>query len=68
MSEVAVDSGLNGLLCSAIQHRRLIRFRYKKLERVVEPHDYGIQKYFGYSRGRLPAKAAAGSLAGAGLM
>jgi hypothetical protein len=63
MSEVAVDSGLNELLYGAIQKKRLIRFRYKKMERVVEPHDYGIQngtvrllswQVGGQSSGRIP--------------
>ena len=43
MSEVAVDPGLNDLLYGAIQKKRLIRFTYNKLARIVEPHDYGIQ-------------------------
>ena len=63
MSEVVVDAGLNDLLYSAIQQKRLIRFRYKNLVRVVEPHDYGIQKgkarllswqVAGESSGRIP--------------
>jgi predicted DNA-binding transcriptional regulator YafY len=63
MSAVAVDPGLHQLLYSAIQNRRLIRFRYKNKERIVEPHDYGIQKGIarllswqvgGQSGGRLP--------------
>ncbi|HKF06590.1 MAG TPA: WYL domain-containing protein [Candidatus Sulfotelmatobacter sp.] len=44
MNAVAVDSGLHQLLYGAIQNKRLIRFRYKRKERIVEPHDYGIQK------------------------
>ena len=43
MSAVAVDSGWHRLLC-AIQNKRLIRFKYKNKERIVEPHDYGIQR------------------------
>jgi hypothetical protein len=44
MNEVAVDSALHALLYGAIQNKRLIRFRYQNKERIVEPHDYGIQK------------------------
>ncbi len=44
MSAVAVDSGWHRLLYGAIQNKRLIRFRYKNKERIVEPHDYGIQR------------------------
>jgi predicted DNA-binding transcriptional regulator YafY len=63
MSAVAVDSGLHNLLCGAIQNKRLIQFRYQNKERVVEPHDYGIQNGIarllswqigGQSNGRLP--------------
>ena len=39
--EIALD--LDQLLRSAIEHKQLIRFTYKGNERVVEPHDYGIQ-------------------------
>jgi hypothetical protein len=28
----------------AIEHRRLLRLRYKNRERIIEPHDYGIHK------------------------
>jgi predicted DNA-binding transcriptional regulator YafY len=60
---MAVDSGLHELLYGAIQNKRLIRFRYQSKERIVEPHDYGIQKGIerllswqvgGQSSGRLP--------------
>jgi predicted DNA-binding transcriptional regulator YafY len=60
---MAVDSGGHELLYEAIQNKRLIQFRYQKKERVVEPHDYGIQKGIerllswqvgGQSSGRLP--------------
>jgi predicted DNA-binding transcriptional regulator YafY len=60
---VAVDSGLHDLLYGAIQKKRLIRFRYQNKERIVEPHDYGIQKGIvrvfcwqvgGHSSSRLP--------------
>jgi hypothetical protein len=41
--EMAVDQKLDQMLRSAIADKRLIRFRYKGNERLVEPHDYGIQ-------------------------
>ena len=40
---MAVDQKLDQLLRNAIQNKRLIRFVYKNNERIVEPHDYGIQ-------------------------
>lgn len=60
---VAVESELHELLCGAIEAKRFVRFRYKGEERIVEPHDYGIQKGIarllswqvgGESGGRLP--------------
>jgi hypothetical protein len=54
---------IDQLLRFAIVHRRLILFWYHDKERIVEPHDYGIQndsaKLLGYQvggsgRGRLP--------------
>jgi hypothetical protein len=39
-----VDEQLDQLLCKAIQTKHLVRFKYKKQERIAEPHDYGIQK------------------------
>jgi predicted DNA-binding transcriptional regulator YafY len=63
MSEVAAASGLHELLCGAIRNKRLVRFRYKDKERIVEPHDYGVQKGIarllswqvgGQSSGRIP--------------
>jgi predicted DNA-binding transcriptional regulator YafY len=63
MNEVVVDFELHNLLYAAIQNKRLIRFRYQNKERIVEPHDYGIQKgsarllswqIAGESNGRLP--------------
>jgi hypothetical protein len=63
MNETAVDSELHELLYGAIQNKRLIRFKYQNKERIVEPHDYGIQKGIarllswqigGQSNGRLP--------------
>ena len=35
---------INPLIWTAIEQRRLLRFRYKDRERIVEPHDYGIHK------------------------
>jgi hypothetical protein len=47
--------GVDALLRTAIEQRRLIRFTYKDKLRVVEPHDYGIHKgslkLFGYQVG-----------------
>jgi predicted DNA-binding transcriptional regulator YafY len=63
MSAVAVDSGIHELLYGAIENKRLLRFRYQDKERIIEPHDYGIQKGIhrllswqigGQSNGRLP--------------
>ena len=43
---------INPLIWTAIEQRRLLRFRYKERERIVEPHDYGIHnglvKLFAY--------------------
>jgi predicted DNA-binding transcriptional regulator YafY len=44
VSGVLVDLELHQLIYSAIQNKRLIRFGYENKERIVEPHDYGIQK------------------------
>ena|SRR5579864_1642001 len=44
MVGVISDSELHNLLYSAIESKRLIRFEYQGKERIVEPHDYGIQK------------------------
>jgi hypothetical protein len=41
--EMAVDQELDQLLYRAVEKKHLLRFRYKGSERVVEPHDYGIQ-------------------------
>jgi predicted DNA-binding transcriptional regulator YafY len=63
MNAVVVDFGLHKLLYSAIENKRLVRFKYQDKERIVEPHDYGIQKGIarllswqigGQSSGRLP--------------
>jgi WYL domain len=40
---MAVDQELDQRLRSAIANKQLVRFRYKDNERIVEPHDYGIQ-------------------------
>jgi len=37
------ESKIDELLRSAIKHRRIIRLQYGDLERIVEPHDYGIK-------------------------
>lgn len=42
-----VDQELDLLLYHAIEGKHLLRFRYKGKERIVEPHDYGIQKGIG---------------------
>lgn len=44
MSEVKAGSAFHELLYGAIRKRRLVKFRYKNKERIVEPHDYGVQK------------------------
>ena len=63
MSAVVVDLELHKLLYGAIENKRLVRFKYENKERIVEPHDYGIQKgaarllswqIAGESTGRLP--------------
>jgi predicted DNA-binding transcriptional regulator YafY len=63
MNAVAVDPAIHELLYGAIQNKKLIRFRYQNKERIVEPHDYGIQKgtvrllswqIAGQSSGKLP--------------
>jgi len=63
MNEVAVEAGLPRLVYGAIQNKRLIRFRYKDKERIVEPRDYGVQngvvrlhcwQVGGQSKGRIP--------------
>jgi hypothetical protein len=58
-----METSLDQLLRTAIRTRHLIRFQYKKQERIAEPHDYGIQNGIvrlfcyqvgGRSSGRLP--------------
>src|SRR5262252_2406081 len=39
-----VDPNINPLIWKAIEQKRLLWFRYKDRERIVEPHDYGIHK------------------------
>ena len=57
------DPHLDQLLRTAIQQTRLLRLRYGNKDRIVEPHDYGIQKGIvrvfcwqvgGHSSSRLP--------------
>jgi hypothetical protein len=57
------EPNLDPLLWAAIEQKRLIRLRYKNKERIVEPHDYGIQngtvkllayQVGGVSSGKLP--------------
>jgi hypothetical protein len=47
-----IDPNINPIIWTAIEQKRLLRFRYKNRERIVEPHDYGIHegliKLFGY--------------------
>ena len=49
------EPNVNPLIWTAIEQKRLLRFRYKNRERIVEPHDYGIHKgiikLFGYQVG-----------------
>jgi predicted DNA-binding transcriptional regulator YafY len=44
MHAVVVDLVLHKPLYSAIENKRLVRFKYQNKERIVEPHDYGIDK------------------------
>src|SRR5580700_9528668 len=50
-----VEPNINPAIWAAIEQKRLLRFRYKNRERIVEPHDYGIHngliKLFGYQVG-----------------
>jgi hypothetical protein len=49
------EPNVDPLLWAAIEHRRLLRLRYRNKERIVEPHDYGVHngsvKLFGYQIG-----------------
>ncbi len=58
-----VDETLDRTLREAILTKHLLRFRYKDQERIVEPHDYGVQngairlfcyQVGGRSSGKLP--------------
>jgi predicted DNA-binding transcriptional regulator YafY len=40
----AVDPAIHKLILTAIHEKRLLRFSYHDKDRIVEPHDYGIQK------------------------
>src|ERR1700693_5587250 len=40
---MAVDQELDQRLRSAIRNKQLLEFNYQGNDRVVEPHDYGIQ-------------------------
>ena len=50
-----VEPNVNPVIWAAIERKRLIRFRCKNRDRIVEPHDYGIHKgvikLFGYQVG-----------------
>ncbi len=59
----APESNVHEMLYQAIEHRRMVRLRYSDRERILEPHDYGVQKGVprllayqvgGSSSGRLP--------------
>jgi len=39
-----VDPGVHQRILTAIHGKRLLRFTYLDKIRIVEPHDYGIQK------------------------
>ena len=39
-----IDSQRDSLIRQAIREKRLLRFLYTNKVRVVEPHDYGVQK------------------------
>jgi hypothetical protein len=63
MEIMGVGQELDQLLRIAIENKQLIRFIYKNSERIVEPHDYGIQNGIvrlfcwqvgGKSSGRIP--------------
>jgi len=49
------ELNINPHIWSAIEQKRLLQFRYKNRERIVEPHDYGLHKgvikLFGYQVG-----------------
>lgn len=39
-----IDSQRDRLIRQAIREKRLLRFLYTNKVRIVEPHDYGVQK------------------------
>jgi predicted DNA-binding transcriptional regulator YafY len=39
-----VDPAVHRLILTAVHERRLLRFCYHDKDRIVEPHDYGMQK------------------------
>jgi predicted DNA-binding transcriptional regulator YafY len=39
-----IDPAVHQLILTAIHERRLLRFTYLDKIRIVEPHDYGMQK------------------------
>jgi hypothetical protein len=43
-ASAAVDPAIHKLILTAIHEKRLLRFSYHDQPRIVEPHDYGIQK------------------------
>jgi predicted DNA-binding transcriptional regulator YafY len=43
-----VDPVTHQLILTAIHEKRLLRFYYHDKPRIVEPHDYGIQKGIAY--------------------
>jgi predicted DNA-binding transcriptional regulator YafY len=60
---MAVDQELDRLIYAAIKNKHLLQFGYKSKERIVEPHDYGVQngvarlfswQVGGHSSGRIP--------------
>jgi predicted DNA-binding transcriptional regulator YafY len=38
-----VDAGTHAILLAAIRQKHLVQFVFKGNERIVEPHDYGVQ-------------------------
>lgn len=59
----AVDAIVDNLLRTAIETKHMVQLRYQEKERIVEPHDYGIQngaikllayQVGGSSSGKLP--------------
>jgi hypothetical protein len=57
------EANVDELLRAAIEQKRLIRLRYQNKDRIVEPHDYGVQngsvkllayQIAGSSSGKLP--------------